>query len=51
MLKVIVVDDEKFTREGIITYISKDEEIKVIGCAANGLEAYETCREKRPMLS
>ncbi|MDP4182440.1 MAG: response regulator transcription factor [Bacillota bacterium] len=48
MYKVLVVDDDKFTREGIVARISTDKEIEIIGCATNGLEAYKKCKGIRP---
>ena len=42
MLKIIIVDDERFTRETLAHIINWEEyHIKVIGLCKNGLEAYD----------
>lgn len=43
MIKTIVVDDEIILRESLKHLIEFDEEISVIGCGGNGLEALELC--------
>ncbi len=48
MIKVIIVDDEVILREGIKLIIEKDREIKVIGTAGDGNEAYNICRRLLP---
>ena len=43
MIKVIVVDDQVVLRESIKFRIDSDDEIKVVGCGGNGIEAMELC--------
>jgi DNA-binding NarL/FixJ family response regulator len=44
------VDDHVMLRESIKFVIEQDEEIEVIGCAANGMEAFELCQQFLPDL-
>lgn len=46
MIKVIVVDDSAFVREGMKVILDLDEQFQVIGTAENGKEAVELAREK-----
>jgi DNA-binding NarL/FixJ family response regulator len=48
MIKVAVADDQPLMREGLKYLIEQDSEIDVVGCAANGFEAYEICKKHRP---
>lgn len=48
MIKVAIADDQPLMREGLKYVIEQDSEIDVVGCASNGLEAYEICRKHRP---
>lgn len=49
MLKVIIADDEKWVRATIKTLIPFDKlEMKLVGEAANGIEALEFCRLHSP---
>ncbi|WP_028608624.1 response regulator [Paenibacillus harenae] len=41
MIQVLVADDQRLMRDGLSTLISLDPEIKVVGTASNGKEAYE----------
>ena len=51
MFKILVADDEKFIRKGIITILERDLEEKV-ECieASNGLQALELTRNENPDL-
>lgn len=40
-IKVIIVDDSDFVRDGMRIILSVDEEFQVLGCAKNGKEALE----------
>ena len=49
MLKVIIADDEKIQREGILKHISwQDYDMCVVGCACDGVEALELSRVFEP---
>lgn len=48
MIKTIVVDDEIILRESLKRLIEFDEEISVVGCGGNGLEALELCETFAP---
>lgn len=48
MCRVIIADDQEVIREGLKQLIEQDDEIKVVGCAGNGKEAYELCGKLSP---
>jgi len=50
MIRVIIADDESILREGIKFIIESDPEIKVVGFASNGEEAYGMCKAIMPDL-
>ncbi|MCQ6562280.1 response regulator [Paenibacillus mendelii] len=51
MLKVMIVDDEKRQREGLLKHIPwEDYGMQVVHCAANGVEALEAARDNWPDL-
>jgi len=50
MIRVIIADDQAIIREGIKLIIEQDSEIKVVGSAVNGLEAFELCKSMLPDL-
>ncbi len=47
-ITVLVVDDHTLFRRGIVAVLSNQKELKVIGEAADGLEAIEKTRELKP---
>ncbi len=47
-IRTLVVDDSPFARELIIDILSTDKEIKVVGEAANGMEAVKMVRDLKP---
>ncbi len=47
-IKILVVDDHKFVREGIVNVLSAENDISVVGQAANGLEAVAKTSELKP---
>lgn len=47
---VLLVDDHTLFREGLRELISHWREFRVVGEAASGLEAVETCRQRRPQI-
>ncbi|MDE5854126.1 MAG: response regulator transcription factor [Ruminococcus sp.] len=48
MIKVIIADDVQILRTGLKAVLSQDEEIKVVGEAINGREAYELAVRLKP---
>ncbi|MBP3359987.1 MAG: response regulator [Clostridia bacterium] len=48
MYKVLVVDDEHITREGIASIISEESGCEVIGTCANGIEAFDFIKTNKP---
>ncbi|MEQ8549748.1 MAG: LytTR family transcriptional regulator DNA-binding domain-containing protein [Cyclobacteriaceae bacterium] len=46
--KVVVIDDEKLARDIIISYLSEDSEIEVIGQCDNGFEGFKQINELKP---
>jgi DNA-binding NarL/FixJ family response regulator len=47
-VRVLVVDDHALFRRGIVTVLTNQENINVVGEAANGLEAIEKTEELKP---
>jgi len=47
---VLLVDDHTLFREGLRELISHWREFRVVGEAANGLEAVEMCRQRQPRI-
>lgn len=47
-IRVIIVDDSDFVREGMKIILDIDEEFTVVGCAANGEQAVCLAREEKP---
>ncbi|HOC34232.1 MAG TPA: response regulator transcription factor [Ruminococcus flavefaciens] len=48
MIKVIIADDVQILRSGLKAVLSQDTDIKVVGEASNGKEAYELCIRLHP---
>ncbi len=48
MIKALVVDDHSIIRNSLKLIIEQDKDIKVVGFAANGFEAFEACRQLSP---
>lgn len=48
MLRVVIADDQPIIRDGLKLIIEQDKDIKVVGCAGNGREAFELCNALRP---
>ncbi|MCH3956024.1 MAG: response regulator transcription factor [Olsenella sp.] len=44
MIRVMVVDDQRDVRDGLVLMLSRDPDIRVIARCANGVEALETSR-------
>lgn len=47
-IRVLLVDDHEFFRQGASSILKQTDDIQVIGEAANGLLAIEKCREQLP---
>lgn len=45
-IRLIIADDSDFVRDGMRVILEMDEQFKVVGCAANGLEAVELARKE-----
>ena len=48
MIKVIIADDVQILRSGLKAVLSQDSDIKVVGEASDGKEAYELCIRLNP---
>ena len=48
MIKVLIADDIQILRQGLEAVFSLDSEIKVVGQASNGKEAFEMCIKHSP---
>lgn len=47
-ISTIVADDQRLMREGLKTILELEDDILVLGTAANGREAVELCRKNKP---
>jgi DNA-binding NarL/FixJ family response regulator len=48
LIKLVVADDQEIIREGLFDVFEYEEEIEIVGLAANGKEAIEICVNKVP---
>ena len=48
MITILIVDDQSFTRKAIQTILEPEEDLKIIGQAANGIEALKFIEEYSP---
>ena len=48
MIKVLIADDQQLVRHGFRLILDAEQDIQVVGEAADGLEAIETTRRLRP---
>ena len=48
LIKIIIADDQRLMREGLKTILELEDDIEVLGTAANGREALELCRNHCP---
>lgn len=46
-IKVMIVDDDDFVREGMSIILDLDDAFEVVGCAANGEEAIKLARKRK----
>lgn len=44
-INIVIADDDKLFAHSLKYLIEQDENIKVIGCAENGYDAYEICKK------
>lgn len=49
-MNVLIADDQRLLRESLKNIIENNSDIKVIGCVANGKEAYDFCGQTIPDL-
>lgn len=47
-IKTVIADDQRLMREGLKTILELEDDILVLGTAANGMEAVELCRKNKP---
>ena len=47
-IKILVSDDNQDFAKTLVTYLSKDEELEVVGVARDGQEAYDKILESKP---
>jgi len=47
-IKVVVVDDQTVIREGMVSILSYQSDINVVGQAKDGIEAINICRQAKP---
>jgi two-component system, NarL family, response regulator LiaR len=47
-LKILVVDDESVVRDGVVTILSLQPDIRVVGDCKDGIKAIELAKEKKP---
>lgn len=50
MIRTVVVDDEPVARQGLLRLLREDEDLEIVGEAADGDEALELLRRERPDL-
>ncbi|HEX3028104.1 MAG TPA: response regulator transcription factor [Clostridia bacterium] len=48
MIKIIIADDQPVMRDGLKFIIEQNADLEVVGCAGNGMEAFELCRQLQP---
>src|SRR3954454_15982424 len=49
-LRVLVVDDERIAREGLVRFLCADPDVEIIGTAAAGNAAIKAIRQLQPDL-
>ncbi len=48
MIRIIIADDIQILRQGLKAILTRDQDLEVVGLAADGKEAWEQCRSLRP---
>ena len=44
MIKAVIADDIQILRQGLRAILEQDKDIRVVGLAADGREAWQLCR-------
>jgi DNA-binding NarL/FixJ family response regulator len=47
-IRIVVVDDQQLVRTGFAAILSTEEDLEVVGQAANGAEALDICTQAKP---
>ena len=47
-IKVLVVDDHDMVRMGLVTFLSMEDDIEIVGEASDGQDAIERAKETKP---
>ena len=47
-IRILVVDDESVVRDGVVTSLSFQSDIEVVGDAPDGIQAVELARKTKP---
>lgn len=48
MINIVIADDIQILRKGLKAILEQDEEMQVVGLAADGQEAWQLCRSLKP---
>ena len=48
MIKAVIADDIQILRQGLRAILEQDKDIRVVGLAADGREAWQLCRKLKP---
>ncbi len=48
MIRIVIAEDDQLIREALKLTVEQDEAIEVIGCASDGLQAFELCGRLLP---
>jgi DNA-binding NarL/FixJ family response regulator len=48
VIRVLIVDDHSVVREGLRMFLARDPDLRIVGEAADGVEAIEQARLLRP---
>lgn len=48
MINVVIADDIQILRQGLKAILEQDQDIRVVGLAADGQEAWQLCRKLKP---
>lgn len=48
MIRIVIADDQHLVRTGFTLILDGEDDLKVVGGAADGVEAVALCRDLRP---
>ena len=48
MIRVVIADDQRAVRDGLVTLVGLMDDVEVVGAVSNGIEAVELAREVSP---